>query len=147
MAAFEEETMSRSRRAGRIAGTVVAGLVLTGILVPTAQASLGQCGSGEACIWTDLSYTGSVIHRSDYMKRLGLLFNDLGTSVASNGNRSCARFWEHADFTGAYVSFSRPARGGIYRDPDLRNGGGYGPYNRQDWNDRITSQSWTTCPI
>ncbi|RMI06910.1 hypothetical protein EBM89_14590 [Cellulomonas triticagri] len=96
-------------------------------------------------MWQDLSYTGGIAQYANGVK-LGLVWNNITTSVKSNGNTNCARFWDNTDYTGAYIYFSRPARGGVYQDPDLRNGGGYGTYNQQDWNDRIGSQNWQQCP-
>ena len=125
---------------------ILATALAAGTIAPSAaQASIGQCGSGMACLWQDLNYTGGFVQDSRWLK-MGLVWNNLATSVASYGNTNCARFWDDTGFTGAYIDFSRPARGGTYRDPDLRNGGGYGPHRTENWNDRIGSQNWQKCP-
>lgn len=71
--------------------------------------------------------------------------NNKASSVASYGNSSCAVFWDGAAFTGSYITFSRPGLGGIYRDPNLSNGGGKTGYVSQNWDNRISSQNWQKC--
>lgn len=120
-----------------------ASLLSIGAAAP-AQAAVTDCLSGQICIWHDLSYTGLYARAYDNLYLSASSYNK-ATSVASNGNTNCGRFWDNPDNTGPYIYFSRPALGGIYRDPDLQNGGGYGPYNSQNWNDRITEGTWQTC--
>lgn len=127
-----------------VVGAALVAAFLAGPAVSPAHASVGQCPSGHGCMWHAVDYGGSFISDADWVK-LGLLYNNQASAVKSNGNQNCARFWDNTDFTGAYIYFSRPALGGTYQDPDLRNGGGRGTYAGQNWNDRIGSQNWQKC--
>lgn len=132
------------RKLYRMTSVLVVALVAGIAVPPTAQASLGQCLSERACVWKDVNYAGAFKQNTQRLS-LGSDWNNTATSVASYGKTNCARFWDDAGLTGAYIYFSRPARGGTYRDPDLRNGGGYGPHRGENWNDRISSQNWQKC--
>jgi hypothetical protein len=92
-----------------------------------------------------LDYTGTMYHDPNQMDFTLALANDSGTSVASYGVYNCARFWENVNYTGRFIRFSRPALGGQFRDPDLRNGGGVAGYTSDNFNDLISSQNWASC--
>lgn len=134
----------RKTRSWLVAAIASAACVV-GFAAP-AQASVGQCSSGQECIWTGTSYSGSFHGSTGNMDfTWPSTWNDVADSAASYGNTYCARFWEDVGYTGHYIYFSRPALGGTYRDPALSNGGGYGPYNSENWANRISSGNWQSC--
>ncbi len=131
----------------RVRALALAAVLVLAVLVATpAQAALSQCNSGYLCLWHNDNYEGS-FDQSEGFIILRLLYNNQANYVASYGNTNCAQFYDQQDLTGVNIYFSRPARGGIYRDPHLANGGGYGPNNGENWADRIGSANWRTCPF
>jgi hypothetical protein len=135
------------RTRNRLMAIAASAVALGGMLAPVAQADIGQCPSGAGCAWTTADYGGSFQDAQNGVRYTGIFFVNQISSVKSNGNTNCSRFWDGDNYTGDYIYFSRPARGGIYQDPNLTNGGGYGSTNTANWNDRIGSMNWQTCPL
>jgi len=110
-----------------------------GIIGPAAQAGTGACTLGYACLWQNNDYNGT-----DY----GKLYNgsvvstmdNKASSAASNG-KTCSktRFYDSSNGTGKYFELSSQYLvGSNYRDPNLSNGAGVGPYSGENWSDRVS---------
>ncbi|NCT91880.1 hypothetical protein GXB85_13090 [Cellulomonas sp. APG4] len=117
-----------------------------GTVSGAANAALSQCSSGNLCLWLSNDYSGGFDQSTGYII-LGAVYNNQTDSVASYGNVNCAQFFDRQDLTGENIYFSRPGRGGTYRDPNLGNGGGYGSTAHLPWNHKIGSANWRTCPF
>jgi hypothetical protein len=116
----------------------------------SASASLDQCTTTKVCVWEHLSYEGRWYSDTGDVKDFfyvgwhgsGWSVNNNTTSAAGYGKSCNVRLYDSAGKTGRYFEFGRPGSGKSYRDPDLRNGAGYGPYWSENWNDRVSSLAW-----
>lgn len=113
-----------------------------------AYAGDGNCALGNACIWQHTNYNGNYYGQSANESSVSSLLNNAASSAAANGKACYAtRFYDNgAQATGSYFILNSKYRTGQnYRDPNLVNGAGLGPYNTQNWNDRISRIKFTGC--
>lgn len=106
----------------------------------TATAGSGGCTLGYACLWEHRDYEGKS-YGKQYDGPVVSTMTNKASSAAANGNQChMARFYDAATGpTGAYFElYSETRMDRNYRDPNLRNGAGVGPYAKQNWNDRVS---------
>jgi Peptidase inhibitor family I36 len=126
-----------------VAVTSVMAAAVVGVASP-ANAAYTNCGRSYACMWQNADYPNSPQAYFGYHMSLGWsgLNNDV-SSVVNNGysgNLSIARFFDGANYDGASIAMYDPSSGRQSRDPNLTNGTNYTTSN---WNDRISSGSFT----
>jgi hypothetical protein len=86
-----------------------------------ASAAYTDCLSGRACVWTGYSYPGAPSASFTSSVQLSGSSNQV-SSIVNNGNTNIARYYDGGSFNGDSIALNNPARGGQWRDPDLRNG-------------------------
>jgi hypothetical protein len=121
-------------RSFAIGSFVTAGLIS---VAGPAQATIGECDRGHACIWKHESYS-DLDHEFAYHTPA----NGEGTSIANNGycgNLSVAYYFDSGDYSGSSIALYCPGSGKQSQDPNLVNGIVGNGYN---WSDRISSASF-----
>lgn len=129
---------------------IAAGIVLiTAAGIQPATANPDTCVTGNVCLWGENSYTGCRLDRTGNVADYGSISWDNCAASPNNGPNSvtnrgstCTVRYDGTFYSGAYIYFSNPFLSGGYQDPLLSNGGGYGPYNAQNWQDRVSSHRW-----
>lgn len=94
-----------------------------------------SCALGWGCIWKNNNYGGTW----DARQYNGVVSMTTSNSAWANGN-SCHRTSFRTgpfDNNPYFILDSQTRIGTNYRDPNLANGAGTGPYNGQNWKDRI----------
>lgn len=113
-------------------------IAITSVSIP-AQAA-GDCKSGYACIWEHDSYSGRS-YGGSVAGPVASTINNMASSASANGARcTTARYYDSGSTnSGSYFDlYSRQLMGYNYRDPNLTNGAGYGPYATQNWDNRVS---------
>lgn len=94
-----------------------------------------SCALGWACIWKNSNYGGTW----DANQYDGIVSMTTSNSAWANGN-SCYRTSFRTgpfDYNPYFILDSQTKIKTNYRDPNLTNGAGTGPYKSQNWKDRI----------
>lgn len=136
--------MRRTKK--RITALALCAATLTlGIAAGPAAASVTECPSGSVCGWAYTSY--SDLRWDDEFDKPWLAFTEdnVADSVASHGNLDCVWFYTTTNYTGDSIRFNRPGLGGIYRDPNLSNGGGATGDTTLNWANKISSFDLYRC--
>ncbi len=108
-------------------------LAVAGLGITSSAAA--SCTLGDACTWTSSSYTGT---QSSYG------YDQWTTTNYSNSVWARGYLCEKTSFrTGNsssdsyFTLYSHYHYGKNYRDANLSDGAGFGPYNSQNWKDKI----------
>lgn len=130
-----------------LAAVLLASMGLVG--VGSAQAA-GGCTKGFACLWAGRSYTGTTWGNSNNSGTFDMWStgsNDVASSAWANGGTCRYTTWYiNGGQTGNWFYLqSQSIFGAGYSDPNLSNGAGYGQYNTQNFEDKLSSYKYSGC--
>lgn len=131
--------MKKSRLSIIVAAGSAVLLSAVGFVAP-AWAGSGACQRGYACLWEDGDYEG-LSYGKQYNGTVVSTMNNKASSATANGNLCLrTRFYDNSGGpSGSYFElYSQTQMATNYRDPNLKNGAGLGPYKGQNWDNRVS---------
>lgn len=138
-------------------GALIISVALTPLITTSTVSHASSCSGGYACLWENSNYSAGKVAigiKSSNFKTISWdnksgNVNDKVSSVNNRGSLCDMVLWADTGYKGAAIRFNRPSKGGISRDPHLKNGGGYNyrgtKSHKKNWDNRASSLSWTHC--
>jgi hypothetical protein len=122
------------------------GMLIGIAAVPAAAA---ECQLGTNCHWYNNNFDGASVNmRAHQGSFSGAVLDNRTQSLKANGT-TCMRsyFYKTGNWSNAYIWLYSDdmTTSGQNEDPNLSNGGGYGPYNGENWSDVISSYKFSHC--
>ena len=132
------------RRALALAGALAGALAAAGLAVATpAHASINDCQTGRACLWSHAYYNGTGQANPQFFQwpsnvsQLPSWIDNQASSARNNGTSCRADFYTGPGFTGQVLTMHlQDHRDNLQLDPRADGG---------TWNDVISSLKWV-CP-